>query len=181
MTATISAGTDVDPAEAPNSSGVFVIAISERIFIAHPPATVWSVLSDPETVVTLVEGSRIGEHHDDGTFDAFLAVRFAGIKVAFKAVVDLTLHPETLTGRLEGTGGDSRGSTRVKGDAEFAVISEDGGSTVTVAGGAEVTGALAGLVSTGASIVVARMVKSFTKNLALKCAEVENDESETAR
>lgn len=158
-----------------------MIAISERIFIAHPPLRVWSLLSDPEAVVTLVEGSRIGDHHDDGTFDAFLAVRFAGIKVAFKAVADLTLDPETFTGRLEGTGGDNRGSTRVTGGASFAVIPEEGGCTVTLEGGAEVTGALAGLISTGATIVVTRMVKSFTNNLVLRCAELESDESEAAR
>lgn len=149
-----------------------MITFAEHVLVPHPPAVVWSVLSDPEKVVTCVDGSRIGDYHDDGTFDAFLTVKFAGIKVAFKALATLTLDAEGLAGRLEGKGGDGRGSTRVTGGADFSVVPDGDGSIVTLDGSADVKGPLAGLVTTGASLVVSRMARSFTAKLITTCNEI---------
>lgn len=146
-----------------------MINFAERISVPHPPTIVWSVLSDPDKVVTCIDGSRIDEHHPDGSFDAFLAVKFAGIKVGFKALATLRLDDAAMTGRLDGKGGDGRGSTRVEGSADYAVVADGDGSMVTLDGGAEVKGALAGLVSTGATLVVARMAKSFGQKLIATC------------
>jgi hypothetical protein len=44
---------------------------------------------------------------------------------------------------------------------------------VTLDGSAEVKGPLAGLVATGANIVVDRMAKSFTEKLRIRCDELD--------
>ncbi|WP_210602554.1 CoxG family protein [Brevibacterium oceani] len=158
------------PTEEGERIGVLpVIEFSEEVHVPHSPEIVWSVLSDPERCVECIEGSRLGEFHEDGSFDAFMAVKFAGLKVSFKANVTLELNQEGKTGRLSGSGGDKRGSTRVTMGADYAVIADGNGSSVTLDGSAEVKGPLAGLVSTGASLVVDRMAKSFTRELAAKC------------
>lgn len=158
-----------------------MITFTERVHVPHPPEVVWSVLSDPERCVTCIDGSRLGDQHDDGTFDAFLAVKFAGIKVTFKALVDLALDHEARTGRLTGTGGDKRGSTRVQGGADYTVAAEGDGTLVTLDGEAEVKGSLAGLITTGASLVVDRMAKSFTQKLITTCDELDPADRRDAR
>ncbi|WP_052207222.1 SRPBCC domain-containing protein [Sinomonas humi] len=150
-----------------------MITIGERVFVPHPPEVVWSVLSDPHKVVGCIDGSELGEYHEDGSFDARIAVRFAGIKVSFGARANLVLDEVERTGRLEARGSDSRGSTRVHGHADYAVVPEGEGTVVTLEGKVEISGALASLVTTGASIVVSRMTKSFTSSLTATCAQME--------
>jgi carbon monoxide dehydrogenase subunit G len=152
-----------------------LITITQRVSVPHPPDVVWSVLSDPHRVVECVEGSRLGEFHDDGSFDALMAVRFAAIKVSFKARANLVLDEGARTGRLEAKGSDSRGSTRVQGHADYSVLPAPDGSVVTLDGNVEIGGALASLITTGASIVVDRMTKSFTESLISTCARLDPD------
>jgi carbon monoxide dehydrogenase subunit G len=154
-----------------------VITIAERVFVPHPPHVVWSVLSDPHKVVGCIEGSQLGDYHEDGSFDARIAVRFAGIKVSFGARASLALDEDERAGRLEARGSDGRGSTRVQGHADYAVVPEGDGSLVTLEGTIEISGALASLVTTGAGIVVSRMTKSFTESLTATCAQLDGSDA----
>ncbi|UDY23932.1 hypothetical protein LH076_01130 [Nocardioides sp. Kera G14] len=137
----------------------------------HPPEIVWEVLSDPATVVSCIDGSELGEQHEDGTFDARLAVKFAAIKVGFAARISLDLDEAERTGRMEARGADSRGSTRVQGNAAFAVSPTATGSEVALDGVIELNGQLASLVTTGAAVVVDRMTRTFSEKLEATCAE----------
>jgi len=150
-----------------------VITINERVQVPSPPDVVWSVISDPSKVVGCIEGSELREHHDDGSFDALLAVKFAAIKVKFGARASLDLDEEQRIGRLEATGSDSRGSTRVGGHAQFVVQPEGAGSVVDIDGVIELNGQLASLVTTGATVVVTRMTRTFAARLAAVCAELD--------
>ncbi|MFE4833612.1 SRPBCC domain-containing protein [Arthrobacter sp. NPDC056691] len=150
-----------------------MITITQRVSVPHPPDVVWSVLSDPHKVVGCIDGSRLGEFHDDGSFDALMAVRFAAIKVSFKARANLVLDEDARTGRLEAKGSDSRGSTRVQGHADYSVQSAADGSVVILDGQIDIGGALASLITTGASIVVDRMTKSFSESLISTCARLD--------
>jgi carbon monoxide dehydrogenase subunit G len=150
-----------------------LITIAQRVSIPHPPDIVWSVLSDPHKVVACIDGSRLGEFHDDGSFDALMAVRFAAIKVSFKARANLVLDESAQTGRLEAKGSDNRGSTRVQGHANYSVQPDPAGSVVILEGQIDIGGALASLITTGASIVVDRMTKSFTDSLTSTCARLD--------
>jgi len=146
-----------------------VITISERVQVPHAPDLVWSVLSDPSRVVGCIEGSELGEEHEDGSFDARLVVKFAAIKVAFRARVSLDLDEEQRIGRLEAEGSDARGSTRVAGHATFGVHPEGEGSIVDVDGVVKISGPLASLVTTGAAVVVTRMTRAFGTQLTATC------------
>ncbi|MEP9381255.1 SRPBCC domain-containing protein [Nocardioides cheoyonin] len=149
-----------------------MITISERVQVPHSPDLVWSVLSDPKRVVGCIEGSELGEYHEDGSFDARLAVKFAAIKVAFAARASLDLDEAARVGRLEAQGADARGSTRVKGHATFEVRPDGTGSVVDLDGNVDITGQLASLVTTGAAVVVARMTRSFAAELTATCDEL---------
>jgi carbon monoxide dehydrogenase subunit G len=156
-----------------------VITIAQRVSVPHPPDIVWSILSDPHKVVGCIDGSRLGEFHDDGSFDAIMAVRFAAIKVSFKARANLVLDEDARTGRLEAKGSDNRGSTRVQGHAIYSVEPDANGSVVVLEGRVEIGGALASLITTGASIVVDRMTKSFTDSLTKTCAQLDPNSQNT--
>lgn len=150
-----------------------MITIAERIRVPHSPEIVWQVLSDPATVVSCIDGSELGAQHDDGTFDARLAVKFAAIKVAFAARIALDLDDAERVGRMEARGADSRGSTRVQGDATFSVVPVGTASDVVLDGTIELNGQLAALVTTGAAVVVDRMTRVFAEKLTEKCAELD--------
>jgi carbon monoxide dehydrogenase subunit G len=148
-----------------------LITIAESVLVPHPPDTVWEVISDPNAVVSCIEGSELGAEHEDGTFDAMLAVKFAAIRVAFAARVGLELDEAEHVGRMQARGADSRGSTRVQGNATFTVLPAPQGSEVVIDGVIELNGQLAGLVTTGAAVVVDRMTRQFAAQLAVACAE----------
>lgn len=148
-----------------------MITIAERVAVPHPPKIVWEVLSDPAKVVACIDGSELGEQHDDGSFDARLTVRFAAIKVPFSARVTLDLDDAEHIGTLEAQGSDSRGSTRVQGQARFTVVAVEAGSEVVIDGDVDITGQLASLITTGATVVVDRMTRSFADELTQACAE----------
>lgn len=148
-----------------------MITITERVLVPHPPKIVWEVLSDPAKVVACIDGSELGEQHGDGSFDARLTVRFAAIKVPFSARVALDLDDAEHIGTLEAQGSDSRGSTRVQGQARFTVIAIETGSEIVIDGDVDITGQLASLITTGATVVVERMTRSFAEELTQACAE----------
>jgi carbon monoxide dehydrogenase subunit G len=149
-----------------------VITINERVLIPYPPDLVWAVISDPSKVVGCIEGSEIRTYHDDGSFDAQLAVKFAAIKVSFAARANLELEEKERIGRLDARGSDTRGSTRVTCQASFAVQPETDGSVVDIDGTVELNGHLASLVTTGAGVVVSRMTRAFAVRLTAVCAEL---------
>lgn len=149
-----------------------MITINERVLIPYPPDLVWSVISDPSKVVGCIEGSEIRGYHDDGSFDAQLAVKFAAIRVSFGARANLELEEDQRIGRLEARGSDTRGSTRVTCNASFAVRPEADGSVVDIDGVVELNGHLASLVTTGAAVVVSRMTRAFAAKLTSVCAEL---------
>lgn len=137
----------------------------------HPPKIVWEVLSDPAKVVACIDGSELGDQHGDGSFDARLTVRFAAIKVPFSARVALELDDAEHIGTLDAQGSDNRGSTRVQGQARFTVVAVESGSEVVIEGDVDITGQLASLITTGATVVVERMTRSFAEELTQACAE----------
>ena len=66
-----------------------MIEVNEQVYAPAAPQTVWELLSHPEAVVECVPGASLGEHHEDGTFDAGIVVKFGPAKVTFKARVGL--------------------------------------------------------------------------------------------
>lgn len=150
-----------------------MIEINEQFQVSSAgPRVVWDLLSDPQAVVGCVPGAALGEAHEDGTFDGTLAVRFGPAKVTFRARIDLTLDAAAMTGSVTARGKDSQGGTRFRATMSFKVTEQDEapGSRVLIEGKNEISGKLAGLVESGAKIVIRRMAAEFAENLAARCA-----------
>lgn len=150
-----------------------MIEIHERFGVPSDPRTVWGVISDPQAIVGCVPGASLGERQEDGSFDTSVIVKFGPVRVSFQARVMLELDDAAMVGRVTGRGKDNQGGTRVTSTMTFEVMDEaESRSTVAIHGEAEISGKLAGLIESGASIVVNRMSSEFADNLAKRCASV---------
>lgn len=149
-----------------------MIEISERFDVpSAPPRVVWDLLSDPHSVVGCVPGATLGDEHDDGSFDGSLTVKFGPAKVTFRARIELEIDAASMVGRVTARGKDNQGGTRFRAMMSFKVIEhpEQEGSTVLIDGENEISGKLAGLVESGAKIVIKRMAAEFSERLAARC------------
>jgi carbon monoxide dehydrogenase subunit G len=101
-----------------------------------------------------------------------LVVKFGPTKVTFQARVLVEFDPEAMSGRVTARGKDSIGGTRVQARMKFNVLEQTDppGSAVPIASEVEISGRLAGLIETGAKMVVKRMVGEFSERLAERCA-----------
>ena len=148
-----------------------MLHIHEQFSVDSDARTVWAVISDPWVVVDCVPGAILGGQRDDGSFDAAVTVKLGPVKVAFQAVVSLELDATGMVGHVSARGKDSQGGTRVGSTMTFTVREEaESRSGVTIDSDVEISGRLAGVIETGASIVVARMSSEFAENLAKRCA-----------
>jgi carbon monoxide dehydrogenase subunit G len=152
-----------------------MIQIDERFDVpGASPEFVWDLLSHPQAVVECVPGATLGEEHEDGSFEGSLTVKFGPARVTFRAHIELELDAATKTGRVTSRGKDNQGGTRFRATMTFKVLeltqAEQPGATVTIEGENEISGKLAGLVESGAKIVIKRMSAEFAQNLAARCA-----------
>jgi carbon monoxide dehydrogenase subunit G len=149
-----------------------MIEITERIEVPAPPRPVWDLLSHPTAVVECVPGATLGDAHEDGSFDGSLLVKFGPAKVTFRARIHLELDDETMKGRVTARGKDNQGGTRFTAATAFEVNerSDAPGSLILINGETEIAGKLAGLVESGAKIVIKRMTAEFAERLAARCA-----------
>jgi uncharacterized protein len=150
-----------------------MIEISERVEVPAAPRIVWDVLSDPRAVVDCMPGAKLGDRLEDGSYDATLNVKFGPAKVTFRAKVALELDGTAMTGHVSSRGRDDQGGTRVKTAMTFKVVAGQapGSSVVPIDAQVEISGRLASLVESGATLVVKRMTGEFTERLAARCAK----------
>ncbi len=149
-----------------------MIDVTERVDVPSAPQTVWDLLSNPHAVVDCVPGAALGDRHEDGSFDGSLTVKFGPTKVTFHAKFALELDAAAKAGHVTARAKDNQGGTRVRATMTFNVIeqSEPPGSSIPIVAQVEISGRLALLVESGASLVVKRITREFSERLAARCA-----------
>lgn len=146
-----------------------MIQLSETLDISAPPEVVWGVLSDPEQVVKLLPGSSLDSRNEDGSYDATLSVKFGPAKVSMKARLTLELDSTALSGRVISKGKDSQGGVRFETQMYFDVKEKADGanSLVDIRSDVTLTGKLANVIESGATLVSKRMATEFSERLTL--------------
>jgi carbon monoxide dehydrogenase subunit G len=149
-----------------------VIEVNEKIEVEKDPQSVWALLSNPREVVGCVSGASLGAQHEDGSYDAAIVVKFGPAKVAFKAKVGLELDAATRTGHVTSRGKDNQGGARFETRMTFKVLERQDppGSVIPIEAKVDITGRLASVIETGAGLVVKRMTKEFSEQLAARFA-----------
>lgn len=147
-----------------------MIEVNERINVPASPRTAWELLSDPRAVVDCVPGAALGDAQEDGSFDATIIVKFGPTKVTFRARVALELDAAAMTGHVSSKGRDNQGGTRFNAKMTFGVVeqAEPPGSAIDIKANVEISGRLASLVESGATLVVKYMTAEFSKRLAAR-------------
>lgn len=165
-----------------------MIEIHQSFGVPSDPRTVWGIISDPRAVVGCVPGAALGGQQEDGSLDASVKVKFGPVNVTFEARVTLGLDDAAMVGHVTARGKDTQGGTRVtstmtfevretpplpapppRGGRESRPAEAESGSTVTIDGKVEISGRLAGMIESGASIVVNRMSSEFADSLTRRC------------
>jgi carbon monoxide dehydrogenase subunit G len=148
-----------------------MIDVRERVNVPSATQTVWDLLADPHAVVGCVPGAALGEQHEDGSFDGSLIVKFGPTKVTFHARFALDLDAVAKVGHVTAKARDNQGGTRVSATMTFNVIeqAEPPGSSITIEAQVEISGRLALLVESGASLVIKRITREFSERLAARC------------
>ena len=148
-----------------------MIEVNERIEVASTPQAVWAILSDPSAVVECVEGAALGDKQDDGSFNAKMAVKFGPAKIAFNANVLVEYDAANLAGNVTARGKDGISGTKFKTTMHFKVEGQDvpPQTAVPIKAECELSGRLAHLIESGASLVIKRMTASFAEKLAERC------------
>ena len=149
-----------------------MIDVSERVDVPSALQTVWDLLTDPHAVVNCVPGATLGDQHEDGSFDGTLTVKFGPAKVTFHTRVALELDAAAKIGHVTARGKDNQGGTRVRATMTFKVVeyAEAPGTSILIEAQVEISGRLALVVEAGASIVVKRITRDFSEQLAARCA-----------
>ena len=148
-----------------------MIEVNEQVYAPAAPQTVWDLLSHPEAVVECVPGASLGEHHEDGSFDAGIVVKFGPAKVSFSANVLVAYDEPNQSGSVTARGKDGISGTKFTTAMQFKVEGQDAPpqSAIPIKAECEISGRLAHLIESGASMVIKRMTASFAEKLAEKC------------
>jgi len=149
-----------------------MIEVNEQIEVPSAPRVVWDLLSNPHAVVDCVPGAALGDALEDGSFDATLTVKFGPAKVTFRARVAIDLDEDAMIGNVIARGKDNQGGTRIRATMSFRVTEQANPpvTTIPIAAQVEITGRLASIVESGATLVVKRMTAEFSERLAARCA-----------
>ena len=149
-----------------------MIEVNEQIEVRSAPGIVWDLLSNPHAVVDCVPGAALGDALEDGSFDATLTVKFGPAKVKFRARVAIELDMAAMTGNVTARGKDNQGGTRIRATMSFRVTeqADPPGCAIPIAAQVEISGRLASIVESGATLVVKRMTAEFSERLAARCA-----------
>ncbi len=149
-----------------------MIDVRERVEVPSALETVWELLADPHAVVNCVPGAALGDQHEDGSFDGSLTVKFGPAKVTFHTRVALELDAAAKVGHVTARGKDNQGGTRVRATMTFKVVelTDAPGTAILIDAQVEISGRLALVVEAGASMVVKRMTREFSEQLAARYA-----------
>lgn len=152
------------------------LKLSEGLDLAVPPDLMWSLLTEPRTIVSCMPGAAITGERDDGAYEGTMVTKLGPTTVTFQGAVRPVFDHAQRTGSLEARGGDSRGRTKVAATVAFRLSGDDAPprSVLSIDTEIDVTGGLAPFVRSGGQHLMTRMLAEFSTNLAALTSAVED-------
>jgi carbon monoxide dehydrogenase subunit G len=133
-----------------------------------PQATVWRVLTDPDTLQRCLPGCQKFESQDDGSYAITLTIGIAAIKGTYTGTVQMLNEkpPDSYTLKMSAKG--AVGFVEGRGDFILAPDGDDK-TLLTYTGQAHVGGKVAGLgqrvVHAGANLVIGQFFRAVDKEV----------------
>ena len=147
--------------------------ITQSFSVGHPRERVWSLLKEPQAVVTCMPGAALTAPVEDGKLRGEIRIKLGPIAAGFAGEGDITYDDATYSGAIRGQGLDRKNNSRAKGEVTYSLRPAGTGTTVDVAVDFTLTGALAQF-SRGAIVqdLATRLTAEFAKNLEERLAAV---------
>ncbi|MEG6508868.1 2Fe-2S iron-sulfur cluster-binding protein [Methyloligella sp. 2.7D] len=152
---------EVDPDWKPQTS------FRQSFTVSHSPAEVWAFFGRIADVIACLPGASLTSESEDGQVTGEMRVKAGPIAAAFQGVAQVTRDEASRSGRVIGTGKDTRSKSATRGAMEYRVKpAPDGGTDVEVDVGFTLTGMLAQFGRSGlVNDVANRLTSAFVQNL----------------
>ena len=154
--------------------------ISQEFSVAKPPETVWDFFQDVPSVAQCLPGAELLGETEDGAYEGKLSVKLGPMTAAFEGTATVDPNPVEKTATIDGKGVDKRGGSRGQVKVNYAVLSEDAGSKVTVDADVTLSGPAAQFGRTGlVNEMSKRLIGEFVDCLEAKLGAASEDEAMT--
>lgn len=140
--------------------------LTEKITIAAPLATVWPLLSNPETVASCIPGATLSPDQEDDLWKGSISVKFGPTVAVFRGEADLSYDHDHHTCTIKGRGIDQRGASRALANGKVSATAAGETTELTVEGDYSVSGPLETFANAGGVHVARALLAEFADNMA---------------
>jgi aerobic carbon-monoxide dehydrogenase small subunit len=142
------------------------IDVRQSFIVSHPPEEIWSFLADTARVVRCLPGASLGANTCDDRVEGAIRIKIGPIRANFSGEARIARDDVNRRGTIIGSGSDRLGSSRASGELEYVVGPARGGTRVSLAVRALLTGPLAQFGRSGiVDDLVSRIIATFSQNL----------------
>ncbi len=140
--------------------------IQDGFTVDAPAGEVWTLLSDPERVATLLPGAEMGERLDDDTYAGGMSIKVGPLAVVYDGTVSFRLDESERSVAVRARGRGRRGMGTADMTMTSRVIAHgETRAEVTIDSDVVVTGILAQMGRGMIQVVSKKMLKEFVENL----------------
>jgi carbon-monoxide dehydrogenase small subunit len=143
-------------------------SFEQHVTLAHPPETVFEAFGRPEEIAACLPGAALIGAPAPDLAEGEFRVRLGPITAAFRGLAHIERNPQTLSGRIVGTGRDAKSRSTTRGEIAYRLVpAEDGRATrVEMRVGYTLSGALAQFSRPGlVKDLAGRLTSEFARNL----------------
>lgn len=142
--------------------------IEKDFMVDHPPAKVFDFFGDIPAVAACLPGASLTDVATPERIEGGIQVRLGPISANFRGAARIERHPETLSGRIIGTGNDQRSRSSTQGEIRYRLEPMQQGTATRVALsiGYSLRGMLAQFARPGlVSDLAERLTADFARNV----------------
>jgi Aerobic-type carbon monoxide dehydrogenase, small subunit CoxS/CutS homologs len=154
-----------------NSDFVPDKVFDERFNVASPPDKVFAMFGDIEQIATCLPGVSLTGNPTPQHVKGLIRVKLGPISASFRGAARIERDPNTLSGRIVGTGNDQRSRSSTQGEIRYRLVPIDGGKAtrIELSIGYSLRGMLAQIAREAlVRGLAARLTTEFARNLDLQ-------------
>ena len=143
----------------------------EHFTVASPPDKVFAMFGDIEQIAACLPGVSLTGNPTPQHVKGLIRVKLGPISAGFRGAARIERDPNTLSGRIVGTGNDQRSRSSTQGEIRYRLVPIDAGiaTKVELSIGYSLQGILAQIAREGlVRGLAARLTTEFARNLALQ-------------
>jgi len=164
---------DVEPHEPTNSWAAIPGFVPDRVFeesfaIAAPSDKVFAMFGDIKRIATCLPGVSLTGDPTAEHVEGLISVKLGPIAAGFRGAARVERDPETMSGRIVGTGNDQRSRSSTQGQIRYRLVPINSGTAtrVELSIGYSLQGMLAQIAREGlVRDLATRLTADFARNL----------------